>query len=262
MANIKLSEDKKLKFFPRKHSYVLGKKKLIGATSLLKNYFGEFDASKIAKLKVMIAKAKARKEGREVGEEGKISYWKKKWKESAEHGSRTHYLIELFLQGSTDPEVHKYEARDIKKFTQAKHWIVRNFENHLLNIRSEYLLYDEELGVAGTIDFLLIKGEKKKKSVTLVDFKTNDKITTTGYKNAKAQFPLEELPDCSYSKYTLQLSLYAYMLERQGYKVDDLILLHLGEDSIEEHKVPYRKDLIKKVLEHKDKKPTVVGNEL
>lgn len=246
----KVSEDGKCSFFVKKHTYKVGKQKLTSVTSVLKEYFSGFDAADIAQKMVYMAKARARKENREVGEEGKVTYWKKKWKEAAEHGSRTHALIENFVLAN--PELFEgNEERDIKKYIQAKHWLVRYLDSKRDYKKTpEFILYNKKRGIAGQIDLLL--RDTKSKKFHIVDYKTNEKISQSGYKGQKAKEPISDLEDCSLSKYSLQLSLYAYLLEEQGYEVGDLIILHLAEDKVKEFPVDYTvfKPIVAKLLKH------------
>ena len=54
--------------------------------------------------------------------------------------------------------------------------------------------------------------------------------------------PIQHLDSCNFNSYSLQLSLYAYMLEkRYGYKIAGLYLIHLREDEFREYECPYMK---------------------
>ena len=55
--------------------------------------------------------------------------------------------------------------------------------------------------------------------------------------------------DCSYTKYSLQLSVYAYMLERQGYVIDGLHLVHIFEDKIETYDIGYLKEDVMRLMQ-------------
>lgn len=247
----KTSEDGKCRFYEKKHKYKLGRRELISVTTLFKEYFEEFDASKIANLKVMINKSRCNRAGIPYDETCKVSYWKKQWKASAEHGTRVHRLIESWVNNApTDVEGLKtmFEERDLLKYNRAKHWLYQFLEDKRNDkIFSEYILYDSHLGIAGQIDLLIKKGSE----IHIVDYKTNDKLSTVGYKGKKAAFPIQDMDDCSMSKYRLQLSLYAYMLEKKGYKVGSLTLLHLTEKEAIPYNIEYMKDVVQKIVEHR-----------
>lgn len=103
--------------------------------------------------------------------------------------------------------------------------------------------YSYEHLVAGTIDCLLVKG----KDFIIVDWKTNKKelyfksgyyrkvngIESTEWVDKKDYLlaPLTHIENCKGNTYTLQLSLYAYILELWGMNCIGLILYHLREGS-------------------------------
>lgn len=250
---LKRSTDGKVTFRDSTHVYKLGKRKLTSVTTLIKDYFKPFDAKEIAR-----SLCKWHPKYKELG----IRKTLKLWKDAAEHGTRTHFLLENFvLTGEDylvpgDPKASKYENRDINKYTHARDYlrtVLRSVSEPITH--TEIIIYDEELGLAGQIDLIIERNAEvgTERVYDLLDYKTNDKMDTAGYKGEKAKEPISELPDCSFSKYTLQLSIYAYMLERQGYKIGTLTLLHLQEDKTVPMNVEYRKDLVEKLIEH-DKK--------
>jgi hypothetical protein len=255
-SNKKKSSDGKVTFSEKKHTYKVKKKELQSVTTFLKDYFSPFDASKIAKFKAMISK-------RQGKPHENITFWKKKWKESAEHGTRVHGYLESFVN---NPLVHLDLSTavevDKKKVIPATHYLRTVFDSTGIEVKPEVIIYNEDLGLAGQADLLIIKPNKKKYVVDIYDYKTNDKITTEGYKNARANYPIEELSDSSFSKYTLQMSFYAYMLEQEGYEIGKLTLLHLKEGECVPMLIEYRKDLVLKLIKHKNKLPTVTINEI
>lgn len=228
---------KEIKFYEKSHKYKIGTTELTSVTTFLKDYFSPFDVDKIAKIKAMIS--------RRSGEKGKgVRYWKASWKASAEHGTRVHRALEEFiLYKETRSEY--LEVFDAKKIDRGINFI----KDNILGVERapEKIIFDEELGLAGTIDLMV---KNKDGTISLFDWKTNNKISFTAYRNQKAKEPINDLPDCNWTKYSLQLCLYAYMLERQGYKIKDLTLVHLADDYVKPLKVAYNKELIEKVLKH------------
>jgi hypothetical protein len=114
-------------------------------------------------------------------------------------------------------------------------------------IYAEVLIWNDQHKIAGQIDRLLKKG----RHIDLEDFKTNKVIKYEGFRGRKMKAPLQEFQDCSFSHYTLQLSLYAWMLAQQGYQVGELHLRHIPAQNIDTRiKVPYRPDAIEKMINH------------
>lgn len=104
--------------------------------------------------------------------------------------------------------------------------------------------YSFEHLVAGTVDCLLVKG----KQFMIVDWKTNKdelKFESGYYKkingikstnwiatNEYMLGPLKHLPHCKGIIYTIQLSLYAYILELWGLECIGLILYHIRDNIV------------------------------
>jgi len=109
-------------------------------------------------------------------------------------------------------------------------------------IHAEKRVYSAYLLVAGMIDVLLTKGNKFK----ILDWKTNKNELhfEAGYykkdlngvvskewvrKNDTFLFPINNVSYCKGKVYTLQLSLYAHILELWGFECDELILCHIRD---------------------------------
>ncbi|RTK92565.1 MAG: hypothetical protein EKK61_03965 [Rickettsiales bacterium] len=140
-----------------------------------------------------------------------------------------------------------------KKYPIILNYLINKLEEGF-SIFVEKRIYVFEYLVAGTIDCLLIKG----KEFIIADWKTNKdelKFKSGYYKKIngiksnqwvdKKEFfkaPLNTLPFCKGNVYSLQLSLYAYILELWGYKCIDLQLFHIKRDvSVTVYKINYLK---------------------
>lgn len=223
-----------VKFYPKSHKYKLGRRTLTSVTQYLGQFFSPFDANAIAKFMAMLSKKR--------GEKGKgIKYWKSEWKEAAAHGTRVHNAIEHIL----DPARPRQELqdKDSAKVDSALNYLQDQAPHPF---KPEMVIWDEELGLAGTIDAFY----SKKGVVHLVDWKTNKEIKTKGYRNAMCAPPIENLPDCSFTKYWFQLNLYAYMLERKGYTIGTMKLVHLKEDSYGVFDITYQPEAIETLLKY------------
>lgn len=91
----------------------------------------------------------------------------------------------------------------------------------------------------------------------LVTHNTNKKIETKSYFDSKnkrsitMKFPLNNLQDCNYSHYNLQLSTYAYMLTQKHpeFIIEDLILVHFDHnDNMTVYHLPYLRDEVIRML--------------
>jgi hypothetical protein len=232
---LKLSDDGKMAFRDKDHAYFLLDKeqKFISVTTFIGTFFDKFDADKMAKIKAFLSAKKG------IKGQG-VAYWKKKWKGAAVHGSRVHSLLQCKLDPSAKPMKATYTDVDKAKAEHGYSALMEVFGSNIPNIMCEKIIYDETLGLAGQIDMLYESGEE----INLIDYKTNDSITKVGYKGKRAKYPIDHLDDCSFSKYSLQLNIYAAMLKRQGKKVGKMHIVHLREDGYELMEVP---DMTKEV---------------
>lgn len=91
----------------------------------------------------------------------------------------------------------------------------------------------------------------------LVTHNTNKKIETKSYFDSKnkrsitMKFPLNNLQDCNYSHYNLQLSTYAYMLTQKHpeFIIEDLVLVHFDHnDNMTVYHLPYLRDEVIRML--------------
>ncbi len=260
MSSGKLSNPKELIFTEKDHTYKVDNMKLTSVTTLLKDYFSPFDAKKIAKKLAMMQKGRNGKKyklGEEITDEDKKKatqkYWKAEWKEASNHGTRIHKGLENAVRSPKDSMQaiwdNSIEERDTKKMTQGWTFLSLHSDKDT-ELIPELQLYDLELGLAGTIDLVITKDKK----TSLADWKTNKRIDRKGYQGAMALPPISELPDCNYSKYALQLGVYAFMLERKGYLIDKLYLVHLKEDSFTPYEIDYQevKPFVEAILNEKE----------
>jgi ATP-dependent exoDNAse (exonuclease V) beta subunit len=118
---------------------------------------------------------------------------------------------------------------------------------------------DGFLRLAGQIDLLIVNGN----DVYIVDFKSNKEIKKTSFydkkkkSNVMMKFPVNNLQDCNFNHYQLQLSTYAFMLQtlRPELNIKKLILYHIDHDGNETlHECEYLKEEVVKMLNHYKKR--------
>jgi hypothetical protein len=128
----------------------------------------------------------------------------------------------------------------------------RDLANLADGVYAELVVYNEQYEVAGQADKVIRQG----KYVDIDDYKTSKKIDRksfyhylTGHKMMLE--PLNNLMDCHLMHYTMQLSVYGYMLEQFGMKVRRLRIYHQPLD--EWIVVDYLKSEVIKMLKHYNK---------
>lgn len=182
-----------------------------------------------------------------------LDEWEAANRESCERGTKIH--AELENEYYTKPKninLQKYGLGG--KFECKKGYTDLNLEH---GVYPEYLIYrksdDGILKIAGQIDLLIKDGN----DIYIVDYKTNKSIdmksgfNTQTKKNATMLYPLNNLMDCNYYHYTLQLSTYAYMIQRlnPNFNIKGLILVHYDHNgNVTQYKLDYLKEEVQRML--------------
>lgn len=87
-----------------------------------------------------------------------------------------------------------------------------------------------------------------------IDMKSG--FDTRTKRNATMQYPLNNLQDCNYYHYTLQLSTYAWMIQKMNpeFNIKGLILVHYGHDgNVTQYKLDYLKSDVERMLAYHKK---------
>lgn len=198
-----------IKFNKSKHTYKLGKMQLTPVTNVLKLFFGDIDSRALARKVNKIPNSKYYKMG--------IRKILKQWKEKTEHGSLVHKEIEDYILTSVKPTTKK--AKQAVKYLESCDFIEPLF-------LPEVIVYNEQYEVAGTIDLMVL--DENDMSVTLIDWKTNEKIADIEYQ--KMENKVSDLKNTTLQKYQMQLSIYAWMLRENGNDINEIRLVHLNEE--------------------------------
>jgi len=129
-------------------------------------------------------------------------------------------------------------------------------------IYPELIVYHPKYNIVGTADYVEIFPDN---SFILKDWKTSKKLDFEGFpvwnpktyrREPKKMFaPLNHLSDCNGTHYTLQLSIYSYLLEEAGYECKEIILEHVQFDEdkevmVVEYPINYLKKEVKNLCEH------------
>lgn len=159
-----------------------------------------------------------------------LDLWDSENRKSCERGTKIHEEIEhSFYNNPKDISMQKFGLGG--KFECKKDYSELDLD---YGVYPEYLIYRESddgiLKIAGQVDLIVKAGNE----ITIIDHKTNKKIdTSSGFdtktrQNVKMKYPLNTLPDCNFYHYTLQLSTYAWMLQKinPNFVIKDLILNH------------------------------------
>ena len=185
-----------------------------------------------------------------------LQSWHNTRDEACEHGSYVHSLLETSFYDKTQFDLSKYGVPQVcGNYTCNKGNYILDLDN---GIYPEFLMSwisPEGLHIAGQADLVCKSGN----DIDILDWKTNREIKRRSFynsskkSNVKLKYPLNNLEDCNYNIYMLQLSMYGYMIQKlnPNFNIRSLTIVHIQRDgSIKEYPVEYKKDEIERVIKH------------
>lgn len=194
-----------------------------------------------------------------------LDAWDLENRNSCERGTKIHADLEnSFYKKKQNIDLSKYQIGG--KFECIKDYNELDLEN---GVYPEYLISrvsdDGKLRIAGQIDLLVKKGN----SITILDWKSNKEIKQKSFydnktrTSQKMKYPLNNLDDANYWHYTLQLSTYAWMVQKLNpeFEIEDLVLVHFDHnDNMTVYHLPYLKDEVIKMLAFYKKESILAEN--
>ena len=230
-------------FVEKNHTYKIGNTQAKTSVSgLIKKYEKPFDSEKIAPF---VAKRD------KLTVEEVLNKWEFLKDYSCHKGSEFHKFVENFLyrkQISINNDSIKafYESKkpsyfdaDIENYYSDIKKLIKNFvefykwwkQDHIL-IKSEFVIGDRETGLCGTIDNLSLN--VKTNELVIFDYKTNKEIKKTNPRKENLLSPLNHLENCEYTKYSMQLSLYSSIIEKNtSFKIPSSYIVWVAGDQYE-----------------------------
>lgn len=179
-----------------------------------------------------------------------LQHWKRTGAEACSLGTALHDTIDRYYNSVTDftfddtPELRLFQDFD-------QHYQQLGYEPY----RTEWLIYDELDGICGAIDCVMFRTTDQ--TYHIFDWKRSKRLQHTG---GRMLPPLQHLKDCNYIKYSLQLNLYKYILERH-YDIPitsmKLVMLHPVQTTFEVVTVPNLQDDIRSMIHaYRERKST------
>lgn len=210
------NEDIAINFDPLPHTYHYDGKKLISATEYIKKFYKPFDSETIS---AVSGKAWG------VPQDEVKDMWQIGGELTSDFGTLGHKALEFY-------ENHKEAGAKISKakgldynYAIPSHPILKKIVEEFIaidrskgKITTEALITDIKKGFCGHADRIEIIDEKKK-ICRIGDYKFNINADEIDPKRNKVLTPFEHLPSNKLSKYQLQMSFYANMLESSGWTV-------------------------------------------
>lgn len=216
------------------HQYILTENpdiRFISCTTLVSQYFKEFDALKIA---TKLTKSNIKYNHMKPHE------LMREWTDARDQGTLTHKELEEYITIGKEPLMPKSRS--------GVEWL-KKYIDLSGEIYPELIVFSEELGIAGTVDLLVYNTTTEKYDI--YDWKTNKAIVEFGYGGKCGTKPAtSHLPDCNFSHYSLQLSMYKYLLQNfHNVEIGNLTLLHLRKDCVIPYACEYLESTVVDILE-------------
>lgn len=214
------------------HHFWYDGKQLTGVTRFIKQFSKPFDSD-------YWAERKARERGDGTTKEQILAEWNAKGKAACDLGHRVHFQAELMCDGfGENSQADGYAEAIASAIAELK----------IVPVATEKEICDADLGIAGIIDLACLVGDDQ--SPAIVDWKTNRKGIEYSNRWQKMLVPLRHLEDCSYHHYSLQLSLYRFILERhyRFHPARQMLVWLPGNGKYEPIETPYMRQEVEDMI--------------
>ena len=177
-----------------------------------------------------VAEKKAKKEG--TTKEALLAQWAAKRDRAAEKGTLYHRMKEAELLKSQDFFIVGYDVQRTGEYSGEKIDASVVLESGFTYV--EKMVWSNRYKICGTADLVTVHDDK----IYVSDYKTNEKLETSSWKNPKTGktrkllHPLSHLDDCNFNLYQVQLNVYMYMLlqHNRNLKMGGMTILHVQFD--------------------------------
>jgi len=219
--------DSLLHFDPIPHTYTVnGEGGYTSVTTWNHSHFKEFDADLvITNMMRSVNWSKSQYYGK-TREEIKAG-WEQNRDEAATLGTQLHYDIECYYNDALPSSFDWNSRPEIQYFRKfLMDW------GSMIPHRTEWMVFDEELKLAGSIDMTFINTDG---TLQIYDWKRSKQcLKTSRFGEFSKTECISHLPDTNYWHYSLQLNTYKYIIEKNyGQTVTDmyLVFLHPNNDN-------------------------------
>ena len=263
VKSVKNPKGKVIYFNENDHKYYDNKKRYYNSTTkIIHSLFPEFEKDMMAyvtgRKQLMKEHGYADKSEVPVGlcmqrKKQLLEEWDENRDRSCDIGNAVHRHAECFLLGIDDDYQREYpdETRTDKLINVIDQFLPSLQKEYEL-IAAEKIVFSAPIRLAGTID-LLMKNKKTGK-MAIFDWKTNKKgiQTQDGY-GKKGLLFLSHIEHANYWHYALQLNIYRWILNNEGYGdyTDcEMGLFHINTRKVQGHKLPYMDSEVEQIMEY------------
>lgn len=234
LERLKCFDDPEFKFDPGQHKYTYHGETFQSVTQFIGQFHLPFDTEKWSKIKA---------EQAGVGQEEIKKEWKRLNEYANEVGTGMHNYIELYFKREYQEIPTNLDlVNRINKFNTvyAKHL------HKLEPVAFEVRVFSPRWKKAGMIDSLFVRDGK----IFILDWKSNKEFRTDADKKgtySKLLPPFDAYYANHLNEYSIQLSMYAAILEEWGFEIGGAYLVHIGpgEEEARIHKAHDLRGIIK-----------------
>lgn len=215
LQQLECFNDPEFKFNPDYHRYTYHGSVFKSVTQFINQFYPPFDSEYWSKRKA---------DERGVEQEQVLKEWKD-LNDYANHiGTNTHNWIENYFNQIYQPLPDNLDIIDrINKFN-------RIYATHLCKlepVKFEVRIFSKKWKLAGTIDSIFLYRGK----IFILDWKTNKHDFDNPKNFNKMLAPFEEFWKNHINEYSIQISLYALILEEWGFNVGGGYMVHIGPNT-------------------------------
>lgn len=174
---------------------------------------------------------------------------REEWKAAGDKACTLGTHVHAFMENQWKRKLYvpNEECPDYEEMTATGLQAYQELSKRFVPIREEFIVYNTDWKLCGTIDFLAY--DTLKDRIVILDYKTNKEIKKDN-PFQRCVGVLEGLPDCNYVHYSAQLSTYKAILEsRTALKVGGMALIHLRKNGYSVIPCEDYSDLIRRMLD-------------
>jgi ATP-dependent exoDNAse (exonuclease V) beta subunit len=237
LNDLECFNDADFKFDPTLHKYTYDGEQFISVTKFIQQFHKPFEQD-------FWSQKKAEEAG--VPQEWILNEWKKINDYANEVGTDTHNWIEDYFNGIWKKLPTNLDVINrINKFN-----LIYAKKLHKLEpLKFEVRVFSKKWKIAGMIDSLFLYRGK----IYILDWKTNKAFTTDDTVKYKERLlaPFSDYFKSHLSEYSIQLSMYALILEEWGFEIGGAYLVHIGpgDEPAELYKVIDMRDNLRLFLD-------------
>jgi len=194
-----------------RHTYIDNQgSRYLSGTGFVGRFFPKFDAVAISK---KCSKGKNPKYAGRPPEDIRAE-WLAEAKRGSSEGDNTHMYAEGLISGWPPGNLPApISDRCSALFVQVER-AVAGLLKRFVFIAAEMIIFSPDLGLSGMVDLVMF--DPATNEILILDWKQNKEIKTENiWQSGKA--PIDHLEASDKSKYSLQLSTYQYIIDREGY---------------------------------------------